>query len=212
MLHSEVPLIGDRRLHVGIPHAQESARVACISRWIAGRARCRTWNADGRVRSRQCLVVVDGIDFGWREGSVQSQSEVGSGSFQIRRNCEGSADYRMAAKSCRRPGEPKAWLKVPAAVEPVVEASASALFAGEINVAGKRIEISLFIVRFNPRGVRLVAQADIQRQVVRDSPRVLRINPNDIARLFPGFAGADTSANLKRQPEHEVSSAVSGIG
>ena len=60
--------------------------------------------------------------------------------------------------------------------------------------------------------MRLVTQTEIQGQAVRKAPSVLGVDTNDIARLFPCLAGADTTAELKGKPEDEVRTAIAGAG
>src|SRR5690242_11856351 len=80
-LDRQVPLIGDRRLHVGIPNTQEGDGVARVRWRVAGCSCRRTHNSVRSVRARQCLVVVNRIDFGWSEGGVQGQTQVRAGTF-----------------------------------------------------------------------------------------------------------------------------------
>src|SRR5882762_5377643 len=118
----------------------------------------------------------------------------------------------MAAQHCGRPRETDAWLEVPAAIEPIIETPAGSVLAGEVNITGGHVVIGLQVVGFYPRSVGVVTQTEIQSQAVREAPRVLSVDTNDIAGLLPGFAGADTTAKLKGEPEEEVRSPIPSAG
>ena len=62
----------------------------------------------------------------------------------------------------RSPRETDARLEVPAPIEALVECPTGSVLAGEVDIAGSEIVIRLLIVGFNPGGMRIVAQAEIQ--------------------------------------------------
>ena len=71
----------------------------------------------------------------------------------------------LSAQHRRSPGKADAGLKVSSAVEAIVEATAGAVLAGEVDVAGGDVVVGLLIVGFDPGSVRVVAQTKIQGQV-----------------------------------------------
>ncbi len=73
----------------------------------------------------------------------------------------------MVTQYRRRPRETNARLEVFASLDSVIEAAAGSVLAGEINITGSNVVIRLLILGFNPRGVRIIAQTEVQRSVDR---------------------------------------------
>ena len=117
----------------------------------------------------------------------------------------------MAAQYRRTPGKADARLKVSSAIEAVIEAPAGSALAGKVDIASRHVVVSLMIVGFNPRRVRFVAQTEVQRQAIGKPPSVLRVDTDDVGRLLPRLASADTTANLKRKTQNEVRASVSSV-
>ena len=157
MLNGQVPLISNRRLHVGIPYPEEGLSVTSIGWRIAGSIRRRAHDTVCGIGGRQCNIVIKGVDFSRGKRRVQGQTKVRTGSFQIRGDCERAADHRAPAKHFGRPRETDAWLEVPSTIKAPIESPAGSVLAGKVDIASSEIVIRLGIVSFNPRGMRFVA-------------------------------------------------------
>ena len=159
VLNGQVKFIGDCRLHIRIPDAEICPGIASVRGSSAGRVDALTYNSVGCVGQRQGNVVVRGIDFSRSKGRIQGQAEVRACSFHIGGNCECPANYRAATERLGSPRETDARLEVSPAIEAIIECPAGSVLAGQVNVSGGEIVVCLLVIGFNPRRVRIVAEA-----------------------------------------------------
>src|SRR5579863_7508209 len=207
VLDGQVPLIVKSRLNVRIPEVKNSASEAGVVQTGARRRRGR--NAVCSVRTRQGRVVVVGIELSWCERWVLRQAQVRARTFEVRGDCERTANRRLAAEESRSPGKTQARLEVLSSVGAIVERPAGAALVGVVNIPGREVIVVLLVVHFHPGSKRLVAQTEIQGQALGESPCVRSVDADNIVGLCPRFAGGNAAANVVRKAQHEVRAAVS---
>ena len=213
VLHRPIPLLGNRGLHVRVPDPNQGLRER-----VAGRAdRSQTISRRGS-RQRNVVVLHQGLSLG--EGWIDGEAQVRARPFEIRRDTEGAAEYRLSSQTRRRPGKADARLKVFRAIRTVVEAAVADLLTshrgstqiylgtiGRKQLSGEKIEIDLLVMRLYPGSVGFVAQAKVDGEVLGGSPVVLNIPGKNIRPLAP-LSGRNTFAVRGGQTKVEIGSAI----
>src|SRR5260370_17751588 len=82
---------------------------------------------------------------------IKRQPQVGTGSFQVFRDGESSADNRVAIKPPGCPGKTEARLEVLAAIYALIQPSASAILTGRLKGPGLGVNVSLLVFLLPPR-------------------------------------------------------------
>ncbi len=176
MLHGKVPLVRYRRLYGAGPgqHGRPDERIA---------RRRRSGTESGRGIESGAGSHVTGFNLGWSKRRVLGEAQVGSRTFQIRRDGEGAANHGLAAECLRIPGKADARLEVQQTVVGFVETITEAIrpycsgghrsIAGELQLAGLDIDADLAIVEFSPGSTSFITQTDVQGKVAGNAPVVL---------------------------------------
>src|SRR6266567_5986736 len=195
MLDREVPLSRNGRLEVGLPHAK-------IGTLIRIGRRCSN---DTLIRccSRQGNIVVMRYDLGRGPRRIQCQTQVCAGTLKIGRDGESAADNRFPIQNPGRPGKGEARLKIPSTILAIIECPAVAILAGKLNSAAEESVICLLVILLHPRSGSFVTHANVQRQVIGNTPVVLNISGKG-GRALPPAATRDTTIDSLRQSEEEV--------
>ena len=148
-----------------------------------------------------------------RKWRIDRQTKVRAGAFEIRRHRIGAAQDEFARAG--RPGKPDARLVVCQPVVVVVKSPAIIVratpLARDILLTSREIKIRLAIFHFDPGRVQFIAQSQIQCQIRRDAPVILKESAEDIRALPPG-AAVNAAADIVRQAEKESASAMPAPG
>ena len=118
----------------------------------------------------------------------------------------------MSTQHRWRPRKTEARLEVLASIDSFVESPTRSILVRKDDLLGLEVVIHLLVICFHPRRVRLVAQASIHRQPIREPPSILGVSGKDLGRLLPSSPRAQAAPELRGKAKEKVSHALARIG